>query len=110
MESDNLALKQWGLDPDQMVNIILEPGDVALWLPYTLHGSGPNRSTIDRRSYVNGYVIAENCDRGEWAFRDGEPCELGTPVLIDDEELYSRLEPHYIEGPLYPPATVSSQR
>ena len=82
MESDNLALKQWGLDPDQMVNIILEPGDVALWLPYTLHGSGPNRSTIDRRSYVNGYVIAENCDRGEWAFRDGEPCELGTPVLI----------------------------
>ena len=110
MESDNGVLKQWGLDPDQVVNIILEPGDVALWLPYTLHGSGPNRSTMDRRSYVNGYVIAENCDRGEWAFRDGEPCELGTPVLVQYQELYSRPEPHYIEGPLYPPATISSQR
>ena len=57
------------------------PGSEELWLPHTLHASGPNRSTIDRRAYINGYVVGDNCDRGEWAFRDGEPCELGEPVL-----------------------------
>ena len=107
MESENAALRTWGLDPDRVVNILLEPGDVALWLPHTLHASGPNRSTMDRRTYINGYVIAENCDRGEWAFRNGTPCELGEPVLVQYEDLYTRPEPHYIEGPLYPPKTAS---
>lgn len=102
IESNNAALEQWGLDPDRMVDILLDPGDVVMWLPHTLHASGPNRSTIDRRAYVNGYVIADNCDRGEWAFKDGAPCELGEPVLVQYEELYTRPEPHYIEGPIYP--------
>jgi hypothetical protein len=43
-------------------------------------------------------VIAENCDRGEWAFRDGEPCALGEPVLVHYDELYERPEPHYVDG------------
>jgi Phytanoyl-CoA dioxygenase (PhyH) len=102
IESNNAALEQWGLDPDRMVDILLDPGDVVMWLPHTLHASGPNRSTIDRRAYVNGYVIADNCDRGEWAFKDGAPCELAEPVLVQYEELYTRPEPHYIEGPIYP--------
>jgi hypothetical protein len=101
MESENVALTQLGLNPDRVVNIILEPGDVALWLPHTLHASGPNHSTLDRRAYINGYVIAENCDRGEWAFRDGQPCELGEPVLVQYDELYTKPDPHYIEGPLH---------
>lgn len=101
-ESENTALQRWGLDPARVVNVILDPGDVALWLPYTIHASGPNRSAIDRRSYANGYVVAQNCDRGEWAFRNGEPCPLGDPVLIQYENLYTRPEPHYVEGAPYP--------
>src|SRR5487761_1442541 len=36
-------LAQAGLDPSRLVDIALEPGDVALWNLYTIHGSGPNR-------------------------------------------------------------------
>ncbi len=86
-----------GLDPGKLVDLELEPGDVALWNLYTVHGSGPNRSTGGRRVYLNGYVRAEDCDRGEWAFRDGQPCRLGEPVLVHFEDLYHRPEPHYVE-------------
>ena len=87
-----------GLDPASKVDLILEPGDVAFWNLFTVHGSGPNSSAVDRRFYLNGYVAAEHCDRGEWAFKGGEPCALGEPVLVHYEELYSRPEPHYVDA------------
>jgi ectoine hydroxylase-related dioxygenase (phytanoyl-CoA dioxygenase family) len=90
-------LRALGLDPAAKVDLVLDPGDVALWHLNLIHGSGPNRSAGDRRFYLNGYVIAKNCDRGEWAFRKGEPCALGEPVLVHYEDLHSRPEPHYLE-------------
>lgn len=93
--ADDLAAL--GLDPDAVVTLTLEPGDVAMWHPYLLHGSGPNRSGRDRRLYINGYVRAADCDRGEWTFRDGRPCPLGEPVLVHYEDLHTRPEPHYVE-------------
>ncbi len=87
----------FGLTPDQCIDLELDPGDVAFWHLHAIHGSGPNTSTIDRRVYLNGYVTAANCDRGEWAFRGGEPCRLGEPVLVHYEDLHARPEPHYIE-------------
>ena len=86
-----------GLDPARLVDLELEPGDVALWNVYTIHGSGPNATPGDRRFYLNGYVRAEDCDRGEWAFRDGQPCPLGAPVLVHYDDLHTRPEPHYVE-------------
>jgi ectoine hydroxylase-related dioxygenase (phytanoyl-CoA dioxygenase family) len=65
-----------GLDPTDLVDIELEPGDVALWGLFTVHGSGVNRADHDRRVYINGYVTAADCDLGTWAFRDGQPCPL----------------------------------
>ncbi len=85
-----------GLDPTAKLDLELEPGDVALWNLFTVHGSVPNGTAMDRRFYLNGYVRAEDCDRGEWAFRDGQPCALGEPVLVHYEELHSRPEPHYL--------------
>ncbi len=90
-------LRALGLDPASKVDLLLDPGDVALWHLNLIHGSGPNRSAGDRRFYLNGYVIAENCDRGEWAFRAGRPCPLGEPVLVHYEDLHSRPDPHYLE-------------
>jgi hypothetical protein len=95
---DDAVLERAGLDPDDVVDLVLEPGDLALWSPFLVHGSGPNRSTIDRRFYLNGYVIADNCDRGVLAFRDGDPQPLGDPVLIHYEDLHARPEPHYVEA------------
>ena len=95
MAAEDLA--RAGLDPAQAEPLLLEPGDVALWGLFTVHGSGPNRSTIDRRVYLNGYVAAAHCDRGEWTFRDGEPCPLGAPVLVHYEDLHRRPEPHYLD-------------
>jgi ectoine hydroxylase-related dioxygenase (phytanoyl-CoA dioxygenase family) len=86
-----------GLDPARLVDLELEPGDVALWNVYTIHGSGPNVTAGDRRFYLNGYVRAEDCDRGEWAFRAGKPCQLGVPVLVHYDDLHTRPEPHYLE-------------
>ncbi len=95
---DIADLSKFGADPDNIVTLEMAPGDFALWHVHTLHGSGPNRSAIDRRLYINGYVVADNCDRGEWAFRRGVPCPLaGDPVLVHYEDLYSRPGPMYVD-------------
>ena len=91
------SLRRAGLDPARIVDLALEPGDLALWNTFTIHGSGPNRSSHDRRFYLNGYVRAADCERGEWAFRAGAPCPLGAPVLVHYEELHARPEPHFTE-------------
>lgn len=95
---DPADLGKFGIDPDNIVTLELEPGDLALWHVHTLHGSGPNRARVDRRLYINGYVVAQNCDRGEWAFRDGVPCPLeGEPALVHYEELHSSPGPMYLD-------------
>jgi ectoine hydroxylase-related dioxygenase (phytanoyl-CoA dioxygenase family) len=91
-------LRRFGVDPDDAVTVDMAPGDVALWHVHMLHGSGPNRARIDRRLYINGYVIADNCDRGEWAFRDGVPCPLeGEPALVHYEDLHEKPGPMYVD-------------
>ena len=95
---DRADLARLGLDPDNVVTLEMAPGDVAIWHVHTLHGSGPNTSTIDRRFYINGYVMAENCERGEWAFRDGQPCPLqGEQSLVHYEELYTNPGPMFLD-------------
>ena len=91
------SLARAGLDPARLVDLELAPGDLALWSPFLIHGSGPNVSAHDRRFYLNGYVRAADCDRGEWAFRGGQPCPLGAPVLVHYEALHERPEPHFVE-------------
>jgi ectoine hydroxylase-related dioxygenase (phytanoyl-CoA dioxygenase family) len=90
-------LEDLGLDPSGLVFLELDPGDVALWTLFTVHGSGPNTSTSERRAYINGYVRAADCDRGEWAFRHGAPCPLGEPALVHYDELYTRPGPFYVD-------------
>jgi len=93
---DDDDLEALGLDPKRKVDLELDPGDVALWHLYVVHGSGPNTTDCDRRFLINGYVIGENCDRGEWAFRDGKPCPLGEPVLVHYDDLHTRPGPFYV--------------
>ena len=90
------ALENVGLSSHDIVDLDLNPGDLALWNPYLVHGSGTNRSNHARRLYINGYVRAVDCDRGEWTFRDGQPVALGTePALVHYEALHERPEAHY---------------
>ncbi|MFN3727334.1 MAG: phytanoyl-CoA dioxygenase family protein [Allosphingosinicella sp.] len=94
---NDALLEAVGLTAADAVDVLLEPGDLALWSPYLVHGSGPNRSSHRRRLYINGYVRAEDCDRGEWAFRGGMPVPFGPePALVHYEGLRERGEPHYI--------------
>ncbi len=91
------ALERAGLSAADAIQLDLDPGDLALWNPYLVHGSRPNCSDHQRRFYINGYVRAEDCDRGEWAFRDGKPVPLGPePAIVHFEELRERSEPHYV--------------
>ena len=90
------ALEAVGLSAADSLNVVLDPGDLALWSPWLVHASGENRSDHRRRLYINGYVRARDCDRGEWAFRDGRPVPFGPePALIHYEELRERGGPHY---------------
>lgn len=92
------ALEAAGLSEADAVDLRLDPGDLALWSPYLVHGSGCNRSTHKRRFYINGYVRAADCDRGEWAFRGGKPVPFGPePALVHYEELREQPGPHYVD-------------
>ena len=92
------ALAAVGLCEGDAIDLILEPGDLALWSPYTVHGSGKNLSDHRRRFYINGYVRASDCDRGEWAFRGGEPVAFGSEqALVHYEDLHERPGPHYCD-------------
>ena len=92
------ALEAVGLREDDAIDLALEPGDLALWSPYLVHGSDRNASTHKRRFLINGYVRACDCDRGEWAFRAGRPVPFGPrPALVHYEELYERPGPHYTD-------------
>lgn len=79
---------QYTRDP-RIHRLILEPGDVALWTAYTVHGGGINTTThMDRRLYINGFVKADKCTRGEWVWKDGKTCHLyGEPALIQFDQV-----------------------
>jgi ectoine hydroxylase-related dioxygenase (phytanoyl-CoA dioxygenase family) len=95
-ELSDADLAAVGVDPATKRDLLLAPGDVALWSPYLLHASGTNRSGHARRLFINGYVRADACDRGEWAFRGGRPVALpATPSLVHYEALAERPGPHY---------------
>jgi ectoine hydroxylase-related dioxygenase (phytanoyl-CoA dioxygenase family) len=42
---------------DQAIDLTLEPGDVALFGPFLLHGSPPNRSAHPRRILIQGFAL-----------------------------------------------------
>jgi ectoine hydroxylase-related dioxygenase (phytanoyl-CoA dioxygenase family) len=91
------VLEAVGLRAADAVDVVMQPGDVVLWSPYLVHGSGTNRAEHRRRLYINGYVRAEDCDRGEWAFRDGKPVPFGPqPALVHYEQLRQRSGPHFV--------------
>ncbi len=95
-------LRAVGLNPDDIVWLEQDPGDLAIWGLLTVHGSLPNTSQQDRAFAISSYVRAANADRGEWAFRGGVSTPLGaTPQLCKFEELHDRPEPHYVEDRWY---------
>ena len=103
---DDDALRKAGLDPAKLLDVELQPGDLAIWSVFLVHGSGPNVSPSDRRFYLNGYVRAADCDRGEWSFRDGQPIGINIPTLVHYEDLVDRPEPHYVEESAPPSETL----
>lgn len=92
-------LAKCGIDPTQLTECELQPGDLMAWGPYMIHGGGLNSTVPDpvtgarqtRATYINGYVKAENCDRGHVAWLDGVPQPLGEPVLIQMDNFQETL-------------------
>ena len=96
------ALRAAGLDPETMVDIELEPGDLVMWSLLTVHGSDINRSQKDRAFLLSSYVKAANSDRGEWAFRGGDSVALGAePQLCKYEQLQTKPGPFYSDDKWY---------
>ena len=95
-------LKAKGIEPNDIVALAMAPGDIALWGLLTVHGSLPNQSDHDRAFAISSYVRAEDSERGEWAFRDGQSVPLGPePRLCKWEQLHERPEPHYVTDKWY---------
>ncbi|MEO8856889.1 MAG: phytanoyl-CoA dioxygenase family protein [Burkholderiaceae bacterium] len=91
-----------GLQPDKVVDLELEPGDLALWGLLMVHGSNANNSQHDRAFQIQSYVRASTSERGEWAFRNGESVPLGEePVLCKYEQLHQNPGPFYNESKWY---------
>ena len=89
-------LRSAGIDPADIVDLELEPGDLAVWGLLTVHGSAPNKSAHDRAFLLSSYVQAEHSERGEWAFRNGVSTPLGdTPLLCKDDRLLKDKGPVY---------------
>ncbi len=53
---ENLKDKETKFDVSKKVPLIMDPGDVAMFGPYTIHGSFPNESEEPRRILINGYA------------------------------------------------------
>lgn len=101
-ETGNAELERAGLDPADIVDLELEPGDLALWGLLAVHGSNPNRSEHDRAFCISGYVKGENSERGEWAFRDGVSTPLGdAPQICKYERLHEKPGPFYLDDKWY---------
>jgi len=97
-QTQDEELRRAGLDPSAIVICEMEPGDLLLWTLFTVHGSAPNVSNIDRRFMINSYVRAGDSERGEWAFRAGVSTPLGAePQLCKYDRLRERPGPFYIE-------------
>lgn len=92
-------LQSKGLDPARVVNLELDPGDLALWGLLTVHGSNANHSQQDRAFAIQSYVRAATSQRGEWAFRGGESVPLGPqPEICKYEQLREKPGPFYDES------------
>ncbi|MDB5050942.1 MAG: hypothetical protein JWO30_4013 [Fibrobacteres bacterium] len=66
-------------------NALMDPGDVLVWNPFTIHGSRPNRSAHSRRVYINGFARSRDCDHGVHVTVDGKtvPLAWGPGTLWD---------------------------
>lgn len=59
-------------DVNLAVTPLLQPGDMAIFGPYTIHGSTPNRSKAPRRVFINGYADQRYCTYGMPVVRKGD--------------------------------------
>lgn len=88
-------LRGVGIDPADVVDVLLEPGDAVIWGLLTVHGSLANESRSDRAFAISSYVRGSS-QRGEWAFLDGRGQPLGPePKVCKNERLFENLEPRY---------------
>lgn len=101
-ETQGEEFRRVGLDPTSVVDLELEPGDLAMWSLLTVHGSQPNLSPNDRAFGISSYVKAANSERGEWAFRDGYSVPLGDePQICKYEQLHEKPGPFYADDKWY---------
>jgi len=103
-------LRGAGIDPSEVVDVELEPGDAVIWGLLTVHGSLPNHSARDRAFMISSYVRGTSA-RGEWAIRGGSPVTLGPePSLCKFEDLDAWRTPRYVETAWYTDAPSGPAR
>lgn len=67
------ALPPTVVDEARAVDVLLEPGDLAVFGPFVVHGSGPNTGAVPRRLFLQGYALP-GANRREYP-----GCGLGVP-------------------------------
>lgn len=87
-DSSIFNVPQYADDP-RIHDVVLDPGDVAVWSAYTVHGGGFNTTRfMDRRLYINGFAKADKCLRGEWVWKAGSLQHLhGEQALIQFDQV-----------------------
>jgi ectoine hydroxylase-related dioxygenase (phytanoyl-CoA dioxygenase family) len=78
-DAGEAELRAMGLSPADARPVRLEPGDLVMWNAFTVHGSSPNRSQRDRRSFAVASMRASDCDLGCDAYVGGRPAPALRP-------------------------------
>ena len=64
-------------NPNDAEPIMMKPGTVALFGPYTIHGSKPNLSDKPRRVFINGFAYPGANSRDYPGDGSGELIDVG---------------------------------
>lgn len=71
------VLPAQGWDPASAIDLVLDPGDLAVFGPFVIHGSPVNTGDSARRLFLQGYAI-EGANRREYP-----GCGTGVPRRVD---------------------------
>jgi ectoine hydroxylase-related dioxygenase (phytanoyl-CoA dioxygenase family) len=82
---DEGCLPDDAYDPDEAVDATMEPGDVVLFGPFVVHGSGPNQSNHPRRLFLNGFATPGANSRDYPGAQAGRRLEVDETSMPENE-------------------------
>ncbi len=102
IETADGRLPEHAFDRSAAIPMRLEPGDLMLLSPFTIHGSGPNAGTTRRRVFINGFASPSANQR------DYPGCGVGLRLNVPEADDRAPLVPAD-RAPAMAPTSLTSR-